>query len=165
MHSVIKHYRNLPAAHRQPNHEGHCRLIHGHNWGFDIEFVARRLDACGFVVDVGQLQLVKQFLDDTFDHTLLLNYDDPLVAHPAQMGGISALAKVILVPNCGMEGLAEYVWIEVQRRIDSGYVVEGGADRGLSVLHVTCWEDEKNCATYTPTRFVACAEDELRRIA
>jgi 6-pyruvoyltetrahydropterin/6-carboxytetrahydropterin synthase len=162
MTTVTKEYRDLPAAHRQPNHDGHCRLIHGHNWGFDITFACSVLDANGFVIDVGKLGCVKTFLVDTFDHTLLINHDDPFKPHFIETlgcatGGVS-FAKLVVVPNCGMEGLAEYVFNAVSSMIgdapDMLYDrdVATGGKRSLRVVSVTVHEDSKNCATYKAGR-------------
>lgn len=168
MHTVTKKYRDFPAAHRQPRHAGHCRLIHGHNWGFDIVFTCQQLDDNGFVIDVGTLGDIKAFLTDKFDHTLLLNSDDPELKHlNGGLGGQEVivgkpgeetvtidrppLAKIVVVPNCGMEGLARYVFAWVDDWIDNS-----SADnrmRELQVTSVTCWEDSKNAATYHPASF------------
>lgn len=151
MFTVTKNYRDLPAAHRQSKHDGHCRFIHGHNWGFDITFACDALDDNGFVVDVGKLQDVKKFLEEKFDHTLLLNLDDPEVGSiqgfVTHSGPLCALANVVLVPNCGMEGLAKLVFMTVTQLIDRGAFDEA-FERNLRVVEVVCWEDSKNRATY-----------------
>jgi len=141
--TVTKTYQDLPAAHRQHNHSGHCRLIHGHNWRFDITFACDTLDECGFVIDVGKLENVKHFLETTFDHTLLLNSDDPTLTDLCF--SLKHLADIVTVPNCGMEGLARFVQAEVENIIRKP---AGAKERGLVVSEVTCWEDSKNRATY-----------------
>ena len=139
-HTVTKIYRDFPAAHRQPKHDGHCRMVHGHNWGFDITFACQKLDANGFVVDVGKLKKVKDFLTDKFDHTLLLNETDPLLLQTKNWPP----CKLVVVPNCGMEGLAKLVFDEL-----NGMIKEiDNTKRGLEVVQVICWEDSKNSATY-----------------
>lgn len=145
MFTVTKSYRNLPAAHRQPNHDGHCSMIHGHNWGFDITFTCEKLDENGFVVDVGKLGQVRAYLESFFDHTLLLNRNDPFIDDFVRNIGNREFAEIRIVPNCGMEGLAEFVFnwtYEWARNLCRG--------RGLIVVRVTCWEDSKNSATYEP---------------
>lgn len=72
-----KRYDDIPFAHRQWNHKGHCAHIHGHNWSFEFEFVSKSLDANGFVVDFGKLQFLKNWLNETFDHKLVISKDDP----------------------------------------------------------------------------------------
>jgi len=122
-------------------------LIHGHNWAFDITFGCNFLDENGFVVDVGKLEPVKRFLVDYFDHTLLINVDDPAIPVGGEdEGWIEPFAKIVRVANCGMEGLAKWVFEEVQRIVVKE--VPGAKERGLLVVEVVCWEDSKNRATY-----------------
>lgn len=144
MFTVTKTYRDFPAVHRQPNHEGHCRLIHGHNWGWDIVFQSDQLDRNGFVIDVGTLQPLKKFLEYHFDHTFLINATDPQLPYFRHLN-TEDLAKIVVVPNCGMEGLALFVFVEVSMLIS-----EIAPERSLRVVEVTCWEDSKNRATYRP---------------
>ena len=150
MHSVTKFYGDLPAAHRQPKHDGHCRLIHGHNWGFKITFTCADFDDCGFVIDVGKLKAVKAFLEDYFDHTLLLNDYDPLLVMTGEksiLAKLNSFASIKFVPNCGMEGLAQFVLNKVNELIHDKHV--DGKDRGLICSRVTCFEDSKNFATFS----------------
>lgn len=145
--TVTKTYRDFPAAHRQPNHDGHCRLIHGHNWGWDITFSCVCLDVNGFVLDVGKLGQVRNFLTDHFDHTLLLNEDDPELVRITSEVEKKGLAKIKLVPNCGMEGLARFVFDRITSLLMTKFEKDV-VSRGLTVISVTCWEDSKNSATY-----------------
>lgn len=146
MHYVTKIYRDLPAAHRQPKHGGHCRLIHGHNWTFEITFACARTDECDFVVDIGGLQVVKDWLNDHFDHTLLLNEDDPLRIEFGRQSEFLSV-KLVLVPSCSMEGLAQFVFGGVMALL-SKHFPDDVSERGLAVKAVTCWEDSKNKAIY-----------------
>jgi 6-pyruvoyltetrahydropterin/6-carboxytetrahydropterin synthase len=45
-----------------------CSRLHGHNYVVEVELQAELLDACGFVVDYGELKAFKEYLDTTFDH-------------------------------------------------------------------------------------------------
>lgn len=147
MHTVTKQYRDLPAAHRQPFHDGHCRLIHGHNWGFDLTFACDKLDENGFVIDVGKLKNVKEFLEYWFDHTLLLNSTDPEVVNNTEsFQGWQQFSAVRIVQNCGMEGLAEMVWHTLELPEPDVRL------RKLRIVSVTCHEDGKNSATYCPLK-------------
>lgn len=80
MITCSKEYRDIPFGHRQPNHDGHCALIHGHNWGVKFSFAAKTLDRSGFVVDFGKLKGIKDMLNE-FDHALVLNETDPYATH------------------------------------------------------------------------------------
>jgi len=154
--TCTKRYDNLPFAHRQHRHAGHCRFIHGHNWGFEFEFIARLLDHNGFVIDFGDLKWLKKWLEDMFDHTLVLNHDDPalkylqegllnpqgLQAEYVALDSLFPFADIRVVPNAGAEGLAEYVYKAVNE-----LVMDKTFDR-VQVLRVTVFEDSKNSATY-----------------
>lgn len=145
MTTCTKLYTDIPFAHRQPNHEGHCSLIHGHNWSFEIEFVCKQKDKCGFVIDFGKLQDVKQMLN-TFDHALLLNEDDPGLMFLQGMLNRQAsdavhFARIVVVPDCSCEGLAEYVLAKA-----SDLVQHISVGR-VKVVRVTCYEDSKNSAS------------------
>lgn len=148
--TISKTYIDLPFAHRQPNHRGHCALLHGHNWSFAFEFGAHSPDANGFVVDFGDLKWLRQWLEERFDHTLVLNEDDPML--PLLRGHLTDatcdghgpvdLAKIVTVPNCGAEGLAEYIAKEVSLRLSEMYLSR------VYLISVTVHEDSKNTATY-----------------
>lgn len=144
MVTVTKTWQDLPAAHRQPNHDGHCRLIHGHNWRFDVTFRANRRDENGFVVDVGKLGKIRNWLMNVFDHTLLINHNDPCLE---VFRGLpqEAVVSIREVPNCGMEGLAEYVATGAQTILNEDAELKS---RKVRVIEVVCWEDSKNRATY-----------------
>jgi 6-pyruvoyltetrahydropterin/6-carboxytetrahydropterin synthase len=134
-----KLYSDIPFAHRQPNHDGHCALIHGHNWSFKFTFVARNLDANGFVIDFGKLKPLKAALYD-LDHATVLNETDPSlrVFEELEKRGIM---RVVRVPDCSAEGLALWALDGAERIVHN---LSGGR---VSVSEVTCYEDSKNEAT------------------
>ena len=145
MITCTKHYADFPFAHRQPSHDGHCALIHGHNWGFEFEFQAARLDECGFVIDFGKLKWLKEWLAERFDHTLVLNHSDPMLRYmrqalDAQPGdrGEPVLAKIVAVPDCSCEGLAVFLMERV-----NGLLSEQ-TDGRVSLARVRVIEDSKN---------------------
>lgn len=150
MYTCTKRFENYPAAHRQHNHKGHCALIHGHNWTFDITFRSKDLDENLFVVDFGKLGMVKQWLESTFDHTLLLNHDDPylrlLCCLEQDRNDLVSFANIVVVPNCGAEALAAHVMTQVQELLNEN---PEWVSRGLVVSQVTVFEDSKNSATFT----------------
>jgi len=148
MISITKQYIDFPFAHRQPKHRGHCALIHGHNWSFSFVFSAKKLDMNGFVLDFGDLAWLRDMLHALFDHTLVLNEDDPWLAYlreslllqPAASAD-TMLANIVTVPNCGAEGLATYLLKQVGMEISDRY-----AGR-VTLTSVTVHEDSKNTAT------------------
>lgn len=108
-----KTFRNFPCAHRRFRHEGHCAWVHGYSRSFTMWFRATELTENGFVMDFGQLKPVKAWLEDTFDHTLLLDTGDPLIPQfreIEQQGG----CKLVIYDDVGMEGTCAFVkdWVD-----------------------------------------------------
>ena len=49
MMTCSKIFLDIPFAHRQHRHSGHCARIHGHNWTLKLTFACNRFDKNGFV--------------------------------------------------------------------------------------------------------------------
>lgn len=86
----------------------HCSLLHGYAIAVHLEFASHDLDERNWVVDFGGLKDVKDFLVQTFDHTLLVAEDDPYLDEICQFGGLG-LAKVIVLPAVGCEAFAAHI--------------------------------------------------------
>jgi 6-pyruvoyltetrahydropterin/6-carboxytetrahydropterin synthase len=143
-HSCSKRFSDYPCCHRQWRHRGHCRFVHGYSRSFTCWFRAHHLDAHGFVVDFSSLRDLEQRLAEQFDHTFLVNADDPLLEQWRSLHEQGALDLRVMT-NVGMEASAELVW---------GWANEllRARDHGRSC----CWrvearENEKNAATFTRT--------------
>jgi 6-pyruvoyltetrahydropterin/6-carboxytetrahydropterin synthase len=108
-HSCSKHFGGFPCCHRQWRHSGHCRFVHGYSRSFTFWFEATELDIHGFVVDFSSLRPLRQRLAEQFDHTVLVNADDPLLATWRQLHDQGAL-DLRVMDNVGMEASAELVW-------------------------------------------------------
>lgn len=139
MITCAKTFPDFPFAHRQPAHKGHCALIHGHNWSFHFVFQAQKKDECDFVIDFGDLQWLKDWLKEWFDHTVVLNVDDP---ENMTFMNLSHLMKVKWVPSCSCEGLAEFVFKEVDT------LLAAKTKCRVSLQSLTVHEDSKNSATF-----------------
>ena len=139
-----KTFEDFPCAHRQHRHAGNCSLIHGYSRSFKFTFAAAQQDRCGFVVDFGGLKWLKLWLEDNFDHTLLLEHDDPLMPQLTkihQAGG----CKIVVPPyGVGMEGTAQWLLEVAQAGLDSR--MDPG--RKVQVVSVEARENRKNSAVY-----------------
>ena len=136
-----KTYQDLgPVAYRQWRAESHCNLIHGYSLSFKFTFEALDLDARNWVVDFGSLRPLKQILEDSFDHTLIVAEDDPELEwyKEAERRGI---ARVVVFPNLGCEAIAAMIYEVTQQWLkDAGY-----GDR-VSVVEVEVFEHGSNSA-------------------
>ncbi len=104
-----KHYTDLPCAHRTHSHPGHCRFVHGYSRSFTFVFEAEELDGHGFVVDFSSLKPLKAWLEEVFDHTLLIAAADPELAFFQDMDA-RGLCQLRVLPQVSMEGTARYVY-------------------------------------------------------
>ncbi len=108
-HTCSKLFEGYPCCHRQWQHPGHCRFVHGYSRSFKFWFAAEKLDEYGFVVDFSSLMPLQEKLRNQFDHTFLVNFDDPLLPQWQQLNSEGAL-DLRVMENVGMESSAELVW-------------------------------------------------------
>lgn len=103
------HEIGLSCAFRQWRAESHCRLLHGYALAVRFEFEATELDIRNWVVDFGSLKSLKGWLEDTFDHTLLVAEDDPARGYFERMTDLG-LARVVIVEKTGCEAFAKLIF-------------------------------------------------------
>lgn len=138
-----KTFKNFPCSHRRHAHKGHCAYVHGYSRSFTFWFDCfRREPGTGFVMDFGDLKDVKEWLESLFDHTLLLDKDDPLLDDFIELEKKGA-CKLTILEDVGMEGTAKFVFDHVSKIIDEK--TEGR----VSLVSVECRENEKNSAIYS----------------
>ncbi|MCB9542905.1 MAG: 6-carboxytetrahydropterin synthase [Myxococcales bacterium] len=136
-----KTFHDFPCAHRRWRHEGHCAHVHGYSRGFRIWFGSHERTENGFVVDFGGLKVVKSWLTEHFDHTLLLDADDPLLQSFRALERLGA-CRIVTYEDVGMEGTAKFIydWLDPWIREQTG----GRA----WVVSIEVFENEKNSAIY-----------------
>lgn len=137
------HELGLSAAFRQWRAESHCRLIHGYALAIRIEFEADELDVRNWVVDFGSLKGFKGWLEDTFDHKLLVAEDDPQLDMLMGLDELG-LAKVVTLPAVGCEKFAEYIFGAAEVWLDSN-----GYSPRVKVRSVEVKEHGANSAIFT----------------
>tara|TARA_B100001115_G_C15622777_1_gene298910 strand:- start:135 stop:464 length:330 start_codon:yes stop_codon:yes gene_type:complete len=67
------------------------------------------LDINGFVVDFSSLKPLEKKLKDQFDHTFLINKDDPLLTYWEELNDLKAL-DLRIMDNVGMEFSSQMIW-------------------------------------------------------
>ena len=135
--------RGLTCVYRQWTAATDCQLLHGYALGFRFTFAAETLDVRGWVVDFGKdgFGVIRSWLHETFDHTLLVAADDPARGVFEKLA-VAGLADLRIVPGTSCERLAEYVFEAVQ-------VMVHEASGGRCRLHsVECLEHGANSALY-----------------
>ncbi|MBN2659032.1 MAG: 6-carboxytetrahydropterin synthase QueD [Spirochaetales bacterium] len=110
------------AAHFLVNYHGKCENLHGHNYKVRVTVKGTELDAGGMLCDFG---ILKTALKDVFKELDHVNLNDL----PFFSDG-----------NPSAERIAEYIFIEMEKRLD----IEPAA---LSLVEV--FETEKHVASYS----------------
>lgn len=80
MISITKEYR-FEAAHRLPDHPGHCKNVHGHSYKLVVTVGCQddKLNNQCMVMDFVDLgRIVKDAVVDKFDHAVVLYVNDSL---------------------------------------------------------------------------------------
>ncbi len=136
-----KTYFDIPFAHRQHLHDGHCSFVHGHNWDISLTFACDETDENGFVIDFGKVKFIKSWIEENLDHACVFSTSDPLA--PKLIEAVPEAWKVCFVKQCSCEGLAKHlfdVFNELVRKNTNGRAW---------VVAVAVSEDKKNTACYS----------------
>ena len=80
------HAQGLSCCFRQHKADSHCRFLHGYALSVRVVFEGvvndpseSGLDHRNWVVDVGALKKLKQFLEEQFDHKTIIASSDPYI--------------------------------------------------------------------------------------
>jgi len=131
MYSVTKEIY-FCYGHRLLHYEGACKHLHGHNGKVVVEINAQALDRRGMVVDFKDIsKIVKQWINETLDHTMLLHKDDPLLPVLKERNERHFVMDV----NPTAESIAKLIY-------------DNARAKKLPVASVTLWETDTSFATY-----------------
>lgn len=121
------HDSGFSICYRQHKADSHCKYLHGYSLAFDFEFESPILDVRNWVCDFGGFRTLKEFLEQYFDHTLLVAQDDPALDDLVHLDDNTpdglGLSQIRIVDKTGCEGLAEFLfWYMNERWLpDNGY--------------------------------------------
>ena len=130
------HEMGLSCAFRQHKANSHCKFIHGYSLAFKFVFQTEQLDERNWVVDFGSLKQLKIKLQQTFDHTLVVAKDDPLISHFRELDGIAW--QLFETVEVGCEAFAKLAY---------DYACLNVAPH-IKVISCECAEHEANSAIY-----------------
>jgi len=123
-----------------------CSAIHGYAMSFYFEFESETLDARNWVVDFGSLKPLKEFLKETFDHTMLVAEDDPHHAEYVRLRELG-LCKLVEVSRTGCEGLSKFLYDYVNEIFLPDYY-PNHADQSIHCRMVKVTETPSNSGWY-----------------
>ena len=103
-------YHDISCGHRVVDHEGKCQFLHGHNYRMHFHCEADALDHLGRIIDFGVIKsTLCQWLEDNWDHRMLLWEQDPLRPALAEID-----SSIVTVPfNPTAENIAAHLLTEV----------------------------------------------------
>ncbi|MDE1830208.1 MAG: 6-carboxytetrahydropterin synthase [Thaumarchaeota archaeon] len=143
-YTSTKYFHEIgPCAYRNWKSDSECYKLHGYDRSFNFTFGCSHLDKQGFVVDFGGLKEIKRQLEYWFDHTVILQADDPMVGTFRQLEKLGHLV-LRTFPLISCEGLAQYVAEYVDHELQQK---NGGRNWVISCEMI---EAEKNSAIYSP---------------
>lgn len=136
------HNIGLSACFRQPHADhSHCRFLHGYSLQFKFTFSCSELDNKNWVVDFGGLKPLKAWLEEMFDHKVVLDRKDPHIAD-FQLLADKGLAELTIMDGVGVEKFAEHA----AKFADQ--LVREASDGRCWVVGCECAEHGANSAIY-----------------
>lgn len=148
MHSItIRH--NFEAGHRLPHLPGKCQSLHGHSFWAEVEIQGQCTDDDGILVEYAEAKrYLRKWVDDNWDHGLILGEEDPLVAILMPHGKVYVLhglwptvETLALALGSTMEG-----WCHDRNRDPIGRQTKPT----IHVRRCTITETSVNAATWIP---------------
>lgn len=149
-----KRFDNFSVALRQwKAKHSHCQLLHGYAFEIVVDFastepdIEKQLDDMNWIVDFGgfknppQGNGLKEWVNHMFDHTTLIEKDDPYKDLFETMA-MEGICKVHFLERMGAESIAKLVFDkfnEVLSKTDAGR---------CKVIKVECFENSKNTGVY-----------------
>ena len=121
MYTCTKRYPEICVAHRNWQSQTHCALIHGYARTVEVTISCLSLSSANWVVDLGDLRFIKEFLYEQWDHRLLVASDDPLLDEMRKMEELGLLSLNILDANRGwgpsLEQSCRFILDHIQTRL------------------------------------------------
>lgn len=145
-----KTFDNYSVALRQHKAQhSHCKLLHGYALEFKVWFASieneeeNQLDEMNWIADYGLFSRngLKEWLNHMFDHTTLIEKDDPQLETFQYLEELG-LCDLRIMDKMGAESLAKLVF---DKFTDVFSKTEGGR---VKIVRVECWENKNNSSIY-----------------
>lgn len=146
----VHRLHEICLAHRLVDHPGACARIHGHNYEIGIEVIKHpktSLNSDWMVADFSFIKgLLCQWLDDNWDHRLMLWDKDPLItSHSTDSFNIYAPGSLVVVPfNPTAEAMAGHLLNNAFPNIIHEYLTSKKQMLTLEVIAISVRETAKN---------------------
>ena len=144
MYRSTKKIGPISTGHRQWRDDGHCSYVHGYGRYVQFTFASDALDHRGWVMDFGGLKGVKKWLEEQWDHKVLVAHDDPALLRLRELEK-EDIVKLNVMPEeygPGIEDSCRYVFDYANPEIISQ------TNGRVWIERVRIWEHENNYAEY-----------------
>ena len=136
------HNIGLSAVFRQPHADhSHCKYLHGYSLAFKFTFGCNELDNKNWAVDFGGLKPLKQWLEDTFDHKTVIDYNDPYL-NDFRVLEAKGLCQITVLDGVGAEKFAEHACTFADK------LIREATNNRCFVVSCECAEHGANSAIY-----------------
>ena len=105
---TYSHATGHSCAFRQWRADSHCNLIHGYALQFELKF-GGELDERNWIVDFGGLKPLKQWLEEQFDHKVVIDSQDPHMEDFYELEK-KGLCEVTMMDGVGAEMFAKHAF-------------------------------------------------------
>jgi len=126
----------IPVGHRLSKHLGRCQNFHGHNLLILLGISSKTLNHNDMVIDFYDLKVMVNEVLDEWDHTLLVNKNDP-IANDSKYRDNFRIIAFDFDPTA--EKLSEVLFGVIKKILDNN----------LKLEYVTIFENENSKVTYT----------------
>lgn len=143
-------YTELEIGHRlMTSYAQKCRHGHGHCYKVDICVVSDSLNEDGMVIDFKRLkEIVKQQLDDKWDHGFALRQDDPLT--PAFLADAEHERFHVLPENPTLEYMVKLWYGDLKEAlVELREKHPEAIAKGARLKYIKASETTKNTCTYS----------------
>lgn len=157
--------RGLSCCFRQwRSTHSHCSTLHGYSIGVKVIFECDSLDERNWVMDFGGLKPFKNWLEYTFDHTVVVAEDDPMLPEFERLAAVvdmlsenpdsdvpherGALVDLRIVPGVGCEKFAELAYCKMAEILEQQKAEGTALNPTVRVKSVEVFEHGANSAIY-----------------
>ena len=128
----------IPVGHRLSKHLKRCKNYHGHNFQLYVGVSSNTLNDNDMVIDFSDLKTIVNPIIDKWDHTLLLNKNDPIYNNNDLANEFRIIAFDF---DPTAEKMAEILFKVLKLKLNESNVY-------LKLEYVTVFENENSKVTY-----------------
>lgn len=148
--NITKEFKFEYAHALNLDYDSPCKDVHGHSAVVKVTLYATKLNKNGMVVDFKDLSFIQKYLDESFDHRLVLQKKD--LNHHVVTKNLS-ITVTFVNGNPTAENLAKLIGTYISK-----HILEICQD--IYCIDVEFFETAKNSATYTTMRGESDGDDE-----